>query len=124
MTENFNVEPLVAGQVRIKTDAPGQRATSVVMDAKEAITTIAEAAGLTVIIESDLPPEAATDNPPATEQPPADAVVEQGDEVDLSQPQPGEPQVDEAPQAGQLPANEPAPQVPAPEGEDEDPPAF
>jgi hypothetical protein len=81
--DDFQVEPLVAGQVRIRTDRPGERAVSVTIDAKEAISQIAAAAGLQVTIHHG---ELADD-----EQLPPDAVVEQGEEEPHAAQLPAEP---------------------------------
>ena len=97
MTDDFEVEPTEeAGQVRIRTDSPGQRAVSAVLDAEEAIQQIAAAAGLQVTIEEE--PE--EEDEPAQEQP--------------DQPTTGQPPAEgeQPPQAGQLPAEQEHPEAP------------
>lgn len=52
MVENFKVKSVDdQGRVSLQTDRPGERATSVTVEAREAIQAIADAAGLTVTIE-------------------------------------------------------------------------
>ena len=72
MSESFNVEPGEGGLVRIRTDAPGERATSVLVDPEQAIRQIAAAAGFAVDINGPVEeaPVEATQlpaDPPAAE---------------------------------------------------------
>lgn len=95
MSSNFEVELVEAGRVRIRTDSPGERATSTELDAIDAIMQIATAAGLDVTVsgvsQSTEPDESApaeplgpvmADEPPVATQLPADATVEQGADPD------------------------------------------